>query len=111
MLGNNWRSYWRHADQALNMVMVKKALPEDEDEAWDWMRNPLPPASESNDFLLMRRALRLREEDCVASPEAIRSLAQPDLAGFAAWPRFLLSNITPSYGISSGVPVSFWRTH
>ena len=80
VLGNNWRSYWRHADQALNMVTVKKALPEDEDEAWDWMRNPLPPASESNDIFLMRRALRLRDEDCVASPEAIRSLAQPDLA-------------------------------
>ncbi|HEY5174769.1 MAG TPA: helicase-related protein [Terriglobales bacterium] len=44
------------------------------------MRNPLPPASESNDFLLMRRALRLREEDCVASPESLWSLSQPDLA-------------------------------
>jgi hypothetical protein len=80
VLGNNWRSYWRHSDEALNMVMVKRTLPEDEDEAWDWMRNPLPPASESNDFLLMRRALRLREEDCVASPESLWSLSQPDLA-------------------------------
>lgn len=80
VLGNNWRSYWRRADEALNMVMVKRTLPEDEDEAWDWMRNPLPPASESNDFLLMRRALRLREEDCVASPESLWSLSQPDLA-------------------------------
>jgi superfamily II DNA or RNA helicase len=80
VLGNNWRSYWRRADQALEMVIVKKALPEDQDESWDWMRNPLPPASESNDLFLIRRALRLSDEDCVASPDAIRSLTQSDLA-------------------------------
>jgi len=80
VLGNQWRSLWRHAECALDMVMVKRSLPEDEDEGWDWMRNPLPPATESNDFLLIRRALRLPDEQCVATPEALRSLSAPDLA-------------------------------
>lgn len=80
ILGNNWRSFWRHAERALEMVMVKRTLPEDEDECWDWMRNPLPAGSESNDFLLIRRALRLSDEQCVAAPEAFRALSPPDLA-------------------------------
>lgn len=80
VLGNNWRSHWRQAGRALNLVTVKRVLPEDEDEAWDWMRNPLPPSSESNDFLLLRRALRIGEEQAVAPPEALRMLPPPDLA-------------------------------
>jgi len=80
VLGNIWRSHWRHADRALDLMMVKRALPEDEDEAWDWMRNPLPPASESNDFLLLRRSLRMGDQDPVSPPEALQRLSQPDLA-------------------------------
>jgi hypothetical protein len=95
VLGNLWRSYWRQADEALEMVMVKRKLPEDEDEAWDWMRNPLPPASESSDVLLLRRAMRLADADAVAPPEARRSLAPPDQARIRRVSKFFAEHHNP----------------
>jgi hypothetical protein len=79
VLGNPW-SLWRRADKALNLMMVQKALPDDELEAWNWMRNPFPPAGESNDFTILRRSLGLSNGVAVLPPESLERLTQPDRA-------------------------------
>jgi len=77
VLGNPW-SWWRRADRALQLMMVQKTLPDDELEAWNWMRNPFPPARESNDFTILRRSLGLRDDVAVVPPEFVDRLAPPD---------------------------------
>jgi len=79
VLGNLWSS-WRHAEKALELVMVKKALPSDELEAWNWMRNPFPPSREANDFMILRRSMGLKDEVDVVPPETLERLSPPDRA-------------------------------
>ncbi len=65
VLGNQF-SKWRNAKNALDLVNGISRLPEDEIEIWNWLRNPLPPASESRDFELIRRTLQLDDAVSVA---------------------------------------------
>jgi hypothetical protein len=80
VLGNEF-SYWRtKVSDALNLVMGKAGLPDDELEAWSWVRNPLPPASESTDFHLIRRSLNLSDNDAVVPGGVWEQLKPPDRA-------------------------------
>jgi superfamily II DNA or RNA helicase len=79
VLGNPW-SNWRRAAQALDLIMRRHALPQDDLELWGWVRNPLPPDSEGRDFELIRRSLHLSDEDAVASGSAWLDLKEPDRA-------------------------------
>ncbi len=79
ILGNAW-SNWRRAKQALDVVMSRMTLPEDDHELWGWVRNPLPPASEGRDFELIRRSLQMTDEQAVASGDKWESLGAPDRA-------------------------------
>ena len=65
VLGNGW-SHWRHAEQALDLVMGQRSLPMDELELWSWIRNPLPPSTEGHDFDILRRSLCLSDDIAVA---------------------------------------------
>jgi hypothetical protein len=65
VLGNGW-SHWRHAEQALDLVMGQRSLPTDELELWSWIRNPLPPSTEGHDFDILRRSLCLSDDIAVA---------------------------------------------
>jgi superfamily II DNA or RNA helicase len=78
-LGNDW-SHWRHAGQALDLIMGRNTLPDDNLELWAWVRNPLPPASEGRDFEVIRRSLRLPESVAVASGGDWEKLGAPDRA-------------------------------
>ena len=79
ILGNDW-SLWRHAGQALDLILGHSSLPDDELELWGWVRNPLPPASEGRDFEVIRRSLRLPESAAVASGSDWEKLGAPDKA-------------------------------
>jgi hypothetical protein len=79
VLGNGW-SKWRKPGPALHLVMEEHALPEDEHDAWEWIRNPLPPAAESLDFSNLRRSLGADASVCVVRGDAIDTLSQPDRA-------------------------------
>jgi hypothetical protein len=79
VLGNAW-SHWRHAEQALDLVMQQRQLPTDDLEAWGWVRNPLPSGSESRDFEIIRRSLHLPGTVAVASGSAWAALNEPDKA-------------------------------
>jgi superfamily II DNA or RNA helicase len=74
----NIGSQWRQAAPALDVIMGRQPLPNDERELWKWVRNPLPPASEDKDFYLMRSSLGLGEEVAVAPGNAFDRLSAPD---------------------------------
>jgi len=77
VLGNPW-SKWRDAEKALDIVMGREPLPEDDWELWSWMRNPLPPANEGKTFELVRRSLDLGSDDAVASGNLWDRLSRAD---------------------------------
>jgi hypothetical protein len=56
-------SPWRNARRAVEMSMGTLELPTDELEMWEWIRNPLPPAAEGNDFKIIRTTLGLSDSD------------------------------------------------
>jgi len=77
----NITSQWRKAEQALSVVAGTSALPEDDLDFWDWLRNPMPPAEEDEQhFGRLRRSLGMRDEDLVAPGSGWLDLPQPDQA-------------------------------
>ena len=48
--------------------------PETDDGAWEWMRNPLPPATEGHDFASLRRSLDLPDDRIWATAESLNAL-------------------------------------
>jgi superfamily II DNA or RNA helicase len=79
VLGNVW-SNWRHAEEALDLVMGHRRLPEDDLEVWGWVRNPLPPASEDRAFEILRRSLHLPDDVAVVPGSDWGKLREPDKA-------------------------------
>lgn len=77
VLGNAW-SQWRQATTALDVVMGRQSLPEYDREFWDWVRNPLPPASEHQNFYIVRRSLGLEDDVAVAPGRDFDRLQPPD---------------------------------
>jgi superfamily II DNA or RNA helicase len=77
VLGNAW-SNWRHAEEALDLVMGHRSLPEDDLEVWGWVRNPLPPASEGRAFEILRHSLRLPDDVAVVPGSDWGKLREPD---------------------------------
>lgn len=77
VLGNAW-SQWRHADDALAMVMGHRGLPADDLERWEWIRNPFPPSSEGRDFEIIRRSLRIPDSQAVLPGDSWQAMSQPD---------------------------------
>jgi superfamily II DNA or RNA helicase len=58
VLGREHFGGWKEARRALPLVKGEQT-PADEREAWDWLRNPLPPADEDGLFLTLRLQLGL----------------------------------------------------
>jgi ERCC4-related helicase len=94
VLGNPW-SNWRRAGAALHLVMGKSLLPEDGRELWSWIRNPLPPTKEHLDFHLIRRTLKMPDEQAVAPPEAWEELGEPGRSRVRRLARTFTQNHNP----------------
>lgn len=77
VFGNDF-SNWRKAGEALSLIMGDRNMPDDDLEAWAWIRNPLPPATEDRDFLLLRRSLKLSDEVAVLPGGVWDTLSVPD---------------------------------
>jgi superfamily II DNA or RNA helicase len=78
VLGNGVSSLWRRPEQCLPLVTGREVLPDDDDQAWNWMRNPLPPKSEGRVFEIVRRALQMSDAEAVAKGSDINRLGPAD---------------------------------
>jgi len=89
VLGNAY-SRWQRSSEALDLVMGRTELSVDENQIWEWVRNPLPPKSEHRDFEILRRRLELPDEDAFIPGDALMRLRAPDRARLSdLFPRFV----------------------
>jgi superfamily II DNA or RNA helicase len=77
VLGND-HSRWRHAPEALALVMDQAELTHEEQAMWEWIRNPLPPKDEHPTFEIMRRSLGLPDSMPVAPGSLYSRLGRAD---------------------------------
>ncbi|MCA0313162.1 MAG: phospholipase D-like domain-containing protein [Candidatus Melainabacteria bacterium] len=61
VLGHEFTGRWRDCQKALPVVKGDE-LPADERDAWEWLRDPLPPASEDALFATLRLLLGVSEQ-------------------------------------------------
>ena len=66
VVGRSPFSVWAAVDQAIPIVKGD-AAPADDREAWDWMRNPLPPGGELALFQVLRLQLGIDDQAFFAS--------------------------------------------
>uniref|UniRef100_A0A831UAK0 Helicase SNF2 n=1 Tax=Geobacter metallireducens TaxID=28232 RepID=A0A831UAK0_GEOME len=71
-------SRWRNAQAAIELVMGERPLPDDDLEMWEWLRNPFPPATEGNDYTILRRSLGLGDEQAIAPGSRFQNLSPAD---------------------------------
>jgi superfamily II DNA or RNA helicase len=74
-------SLWRQqARDGIDLVSGGTAPPSNLREAWEWIRNPLPPSSEDRTYEILRKALDLPDETTWARADAVDQLKGPDRA-------------------------------
>lgn len=61
VLGREWFGRWADYDKALPIIKGDE-MPSDENDAWEWLRNPLPPAMEDALFATLRLQLGLPDQ-------------------------------------------------
>ena len=68
VLGDELSIWKRDKAHTLDLIQGKQSAPDDVNEIWDWVRNPLPPATENEQlFGLIRRRLHKQPTDAVAT--------------------------------------------
>lgn len=71
-------SRWRQPEASLNLLLGKRPLPTDFHERWDWLRNPLPGASDDRAFELLRRSIGLSDDAAYAPGKTVEALRPAD---------------------------------
>lgn len=79
VLGNQY-SMWQDGPRALSLVMGKSALPDEEYEKWEWIRNPMPSRLEGKDFEILRRRLEIPDGQPVIFGDHYLRFSLPDRA-------------------------------
>ena len=79
VLGNTVASRWRRPQLCLPIVTGQASLPEKVEEFWEWFRNPIPESWEHRTIEIVRRSLRMRDDQAVAPGSALADLRQADI--------------------------------
>jgi len=70
--------------------MGEVPLPNDDLEMWQWVRTPLPPKSEHRDFEILRRSLRMQDDQVSANGSDWQRLGPADRTRVRQmYPRFV----------------------
>jgi len=78
VLGSSYSRWRMRAQEGLDIVLRQASPPAEPTDAWEWMRDPLPPAKEGVDFELLRRNLKVGASDHWAAPEVYYAVSGPD---------------------------------
>ena len=78
VLGNYFSRWRTQARDGLALVQGLELPPDDVHEAWEWMRNPLPPSEEDPDFKIIRDRLGVPAGQVSVPPEAYSALHLPE---------------------------------
>ena len=78
VLGTAW-SEWNKPGKAIPIVTGETFIPEELGEAWRWIRNPIPPASEGIVFRNLRRKLGLKDNDYIADGDSLDYLRPTEI--------------------------------
>jgi len=78
IIGTSYSRWRAHPWDGLDIVLGNTAPPEDINDVWEWIRDPLPPSSESLDFQLLRRGLNISNSEIWVPSEAFYNLSNPD---------------------------------
>lgn len=89
VLGTSW-SEWQKPAKAIPVVTGDNEIPNELGEAWRWIRNPMPPASEGIVFRNLRRKLGLKESDGIAEGDSLDYLRPSEITR--------LKSIIPGFG-------------
>jgi len=89
VLGTQW-SEWQKAQKAIPVVTGESEIPFEIGEAWRWIRNPMPPASEGFVFRNLRKNLGLKDEDFVADGGSLDDLRPTEMTR--------LKSVIPGFG-------------
>ncbi|MBW2066873.1 MAG: DEAD/DEAH box helicase, partial [Deltaproteobacteria bacterium] len=89
VLGTEW-SEWRKPEKAISVVMGDTEIPMELGDAWRWIRNPMPPASEGIAFRNLRKRLGLKDDDAVADGDSLEYLRPPEITR--------LKSVIPGFG-------------
>ena len=89
VLGTGW-SEWRKPQKAIPVVMGEADIPVSLGDAWRWIRNPMPPASESITFRNLRKNLGLKDDDPVADGDSLEYLRPSEITR--------LKSVIPGFG-------------
>lgn len=74
----NYYSPWRNTQKAIALITGQEPVPQTPEEQWEWIRNPLPPASEEHTFEILRQRLELAPHQAVVPGDRIDSLRPSD---------------------------------
>ena len=72
-------SKWLQPELAIPLLMGTEPLPTSDLDMWDWIRTPMPPASEDRDYDVLRKKLGMTDEKFEASSSDFNlKLTRPD---------------------------------
>ncbi|HBY44875.1 MAG TPA: helicase SNF2 [Chloroflexi bacterium] len=83
VLGREYSRWIGQPRDGLDFAMGRQSPPQDIDDAWQWIRDPLPPAVEERTFAIVRSALGLSPTGGIAKPEDLNRLRPPDRSRLA----------------------------
>jgi superfamily II DNA or RNA helicase len=79
VLGQEFSPWITQPRVGLDYVLGRQAPTAQIDEAWNWMRDPFPPAEEGRDYKIVRDALGMPPTKHSALPDDLGRLRPPDL--------------------------------
>ena len=89
VFGAQW-SEWQKPQKAIPVVMGDSEIPDELGEAWRWIRNPMPQASEGFVFKNLRRNFGLKNSDFVADGNSLNYLRPTEITR--------LKTVMPEFG-------------
>jgi len=77
VLGNEFSMWRKDPARAIRLVTGQEQFQGNFWDFWEWVRNPMPPSSESIDFTVIRNELEISDNKFVVQYDLIEKLSEP----------------------------------